>query len=67
MWVSERCLSGKLHVHCAHLFVSLELELLMQLFIQTRVIAPHKNFDFVLGILSAYISEVSPTYAGTNQ
>ncbi|AFZ20923.1 hypothetical protein [Allocoleopsis franciscana] len=39
----------------------------MQLLAATRAIAPHKNFDFVLGILSAYISEVSVPYAGADQ
>jgi hypothetical protein len=39
----------------------------MQLFAGTRVIAPHKNSKLFLALLSAYISEVSSTYAVTKE
>jgi hypothetical protein len=35
----------------------------MQLFAATRAKSHHKNFKLLFGILSAYISEVSATYA----
>ncbi len=63
MSLLERCPSRKLHVYRTHLSVSLELEPLMQLFAATRAKSHHKNFKLLFGILSAYISEVSATYA----